>query len=102
MLSFVSLHLLSLSAGILAWVLGAWAVTSKKQRKAYGLSVASLSLCVIALLAQLMELGRLVLKEDLSAVMDTINAVNFAAIVLVVVTLVLNVAAVLRGRWERE
>lgn len=98
MLNYVSLHLLSLSTGIVAWVLGAWAVASKKQRKACGLSVASLSLCVIALLAQLIELGRLVLKDDLSAVIDTINAVNFAAIVLVVVTLVLNIVAVLRHR----
>ena len=98
MLSFISLHLVSLGTGIIAWVCGCWAVASKTSRKKHRFSVASLSMCSIALLAQLIELGRLVLKNDLSAVMDTINAVNFAAIVLVVVTVILNVVAVLRHR----
>ena len=98
MLSFLSLHLLSLMAGIAAWLFGCWAIASKKNRNTHIFSVASLSLCSIALLSQLIELGRLVLKNDLSAVMDTINAVNLAAIGLVVVSLVLNVIAVLKHR----
>ena len=98
MLSFVSLHLLSLVTGIAAWVFGYWAVASKTSRKTHVFSVASLSLCSIALVAQLIEIGRLVEKNDLSAVVDTINAVNIAAVVLVVVTLILNVVAVLRHR----
>ena len=98
MLSFISLHLFSLATGIAAWVLGAWAVASKTGRKSHVFSVASLSLCSIALVSQLIEIGRLVEKNDLSAVMDTINAVNIAAVALVVVTLILNVVAVLRHR----
>lgn len=98
MLSFLSLHLLSLTTGIAAWVFGCWAIASKKSRKTYGFSVASLSLCSIALVSQLIEIGRLVEKNDLSAVMDTIRAVNIAAIVLVAVTLVLNVAGVLKHK----
>jgi len=98
MLSFFSLHLLSLTTGIAAWVFGCWAIASKKNRNTHIFSVASLSLCSIALLSQLIELGRLVLKNDLSAVMDTINAVNLAAAVLVVVTLVLNGVAFIRKR----
>ena len=98
MLSYINLHLLSLGSGILAWVFGCWAIASKTARKSHVFSVASLSLCSIALLAQLIELGRLVLKNDLSAVMDTINAVNFAAIVLIVVTIALNGVAVIRSK----
>ena len=98
MLSFVSLHLLSLVTGIAAWVFGSWAVVSKTSRKTHVFSVASLSLCSIALVSQLIEIGRLVEKNDLSAVMDTIRAVNIAAVVLVVVTLVLNVVALVRHK----
>ena len=98
MLSFISLHLLSLATGIAAWVFGSWAVASKTGRKAYVFSVTSLSLCSIAVVSQLIEIGRLVEKNDLSAVMDTIRAVNIAAVVLVVVTLVLNAVAFIRKR----
>ena len=98
MLSFFSLHLLSLTTGIAAWVFGCWAIASKKNRNTHIFSVASLSLCSIALVSQLIEIGRLVEKNDLSAVMDTIRAVNIAAVVLTVITVVLNVMAFIRNK----
>lgn len=98
MLSFLSLHLLSLMAGIAAWLFGCWAIASKKNRNTHIFSVASLSLCSIALVSQLIEIGRLVEKNDLSAVMDTIRAVNISAVVLTVITVVLNVMAFIRNK----
>ena len=98
MLSYLSLHLLSLTTGIAAWVFGCWAIASKKNRNTHIFSVASLSLCCIALVSQLIEIGRLVEKNDLSAVMDTIRAVNIAAVVLTVITVVLNVMAFIRNK----
>ena len=98
MLSFLNLHLLSLTAGIAAWLFGCWAIASKKNRNTRIFSVASLSLCSIALVSQLIEIGRLVEKNDLSAVMDTIRAVNIAAVVLTVITVVLNVMAFIRNK----
>lgn len=53
-------------------------------------------MCSIALVLQVLEIGRLVDINDLSAVMDTIRAVGIAAVTLVVVTVVLNVIAVCR------
>ena len=98
MLSYISFHSLSLMTGITAWVLGTCAVVGKKERKMHGFSVGSLSMCSIALVLQLIEIGRLVEKNDLSAVMDTIRAVNIAAMVLVVVTMLLNVVALVKCR----
>lgn len=85
------LNLLSLATGIVAWVLGCWAIASKTSRKKHGLSVASFSMCSITLVSQVLEIGRLVDINDLSAVMDTIRAVGIATVALVVVTVVLNV-----------
>lgn len=92
------LNLLSLVTGIIAWVLGCWAIASKSNRKAHGLSVTSLSMCSIALVSQLMEIGRLVEINDLSAIMDTIRAVGIAAVVLVLGTIALNVIALCMRR----
>ena len=94
------LNLLSLATGIVAWVLGCWAIASKSSRKSHGLSVASFSMCSIALVSQLLEIDRLVDINDLSAVMDTIRAVGIAAVTLVVVNVVLNVIAVCRCKQD--
>ncbi len=96
MLSYLSLHSLSLMTGLTAWVFGTCAVTEKKETKIHGFSVGSLCMCSIALVLQLIEIGRLVEKNDLSAIMDTIGAVIIAAMVLVVVTMLLNVVALLK------
>ena len=91
-------NFISIIVGIAAWVLGCWAAASKASRTSYGLSVASFVSCVVALISQLLEIGRRVAISDFAAVEDTIRAVIIAAIVLTVVTVVLNVVAFVRNK----
>lgn len=93
-------HIISIITGVAAWVFGCLAVMSKMNRKTLGLSVASFSSCVLALVSQLLEIGRRVAISDFAAIEDTINAVIIAAVVLVVVTMVLNAIAFMKNREE--
>ena len=90
-------NLLSILLGLLAWGLPMVYLSRRKQK---GLCcIASLSACILSLYFQIRELTRLVNKPDLSAVLDTINAVYFCATVLVILTLILNlVAAIIKER----
>lgn len=68
-----------------------------KKYKMKNNSSISLSCCIMALLLQIFELKHLVDIENLSAVLDTVNARSVAAIVLVVATMMLNILASKRG-----
>lgn len=94
-------NMISLIAGITAWIFGFWALTSKDGRRVYSLSVFSFSTCVIALISQMYEIGRRVFLNDYAAIEDTIRAVIMAAVVLVVVTIALNVVACFKGREKK-
>lgn len=83
------LHLLSLALGFLSWGLGLAAVIRRSRVVSFG----SFTLCAGALVLQLLELRRLIRLGDWSALMDTINAVIFAAAVLMAVTTALNAIA---------
>lgn len=90
------LHLTSLGLGLLAWAL---AITALIRRRFGGLNLTSLTACGLALLLQLAEADHLANGlEDISALMDTINAVVTAGAVLLAVTAVLNLMALLRTR----
>ena len=91
-------NFISIIAGIAAWVLGCLPVASKASRASYGLSVASFIACVLALLSQFLEIGRRVALYDYTAIEDTIRGVIIAAVVLTVVTVVLNVVAFVRKK----
>ena len=95
-------NIISLSLGLLAWVLGGIAIL---RRRFAALSFGSLACCAVSLTVQLLEVEHRVELRDLSAIDDTIAAVAFAAKVLVVVTLVLNAlalaAAMLRRKAEK-
>ena len=91
-------NFISIIAGIAAWVFGCLAVASKTSRTVYGLSVASFSSCVIALLSQFLEIGRRAALYDYTAIEDTIRGVIIAAVVLTVVTVVLNMVAFVRKK----
>lgn len=90
-------HIISLIAGIIAWIFGCWALTSKGRRKAHSLSVFSFSACAISLVSQLLEIGRRVFISDFAAIEDTIRAVIIAAVVLVVITVALNAVAIMKA-----
>lgn len=89
------MHILSLLSGLISWGLACVAIG---KRGGYGLCFSSLTLSALPLLLQLYELKRLLLvKEDISAAMDTVDAVCFAGTVLLVVSVVLNAIALIRG-----
>ena len=81
----------SLSLGLVSWVLPITCLFIKKRREF--LTCGSLLCVVFSLYFQLREIMRLTNKGDWSAIEDTIHAVVFAATVLIVVTLVLNILA---------
>ena len=83
-------NLISLLLGLLSWGLGLGAVLRPGTR---WLSIGSLLSCGGALLVQLLEVHRRVELGDWTALMDTMDAVVLAAIVLLAVTALLNLAA---------
>ncbi len=92
----------SIIIGLVAWLFGYWAIRRTIIRKdikaSYTCSLISFAMCIISLLFQLLEVGNRVDMEDLSAIYDTINAVIFAAKVLITVNLGLNIVAWVRAR----
>ena len=90
----------SICLGLAAWMFGYWAIRRTILRKdikaSYTCSMISFGMCIFSLLFQLMEVGNRVDIEDLSAIYDTINAVIFAAKVLITGTLILNIVALVK------
>lgn len=92
-------NILSLTLGLAAWGLGIAAICKKGCPWCL---LFSLMACGASLAGQLLEIRRLVGINDWTALMDTLDAVVFAAGVLLMVTAVLNLAAVLRGQRHRK
>lgn len=88
-------NLLSLLLGLVSWGLGAAAVIRPGIRWTSAVSLLS---CCVSLLVQLAEVHRLTELGDWSALMDTMDAVLAAAILLVAVTAVLNLIALFRAK----
>lgn len=92
----------SIILGLAAWMFGYWAIRRTIIRKdikaSYVCLIVSFGMCIFSLLLQLMEVENRVDMEDLSAIYDTINAVIFAAKVLITVTFGLNIYAWFRAR----
>lgn len=94
------IHILSLLFGLVSWGLACAAIG---KRGGCVLCFGSITLCAVPLLLQLQELKRLLLvKDDISAAIDTVDAACFAGTVLVTVTLVLNAIALIRGWRNRK
>lgn len=89
------LNLLSLLLGLVSLGLGAAAIAKPGLR---WLSLASLASCGVALFSQLLEVNRRVGLKDWSALLDTMDAVITAAIILLTVTTVLNLTALSRTK----
>lgn len=86
-------NIASLILGIGAWIFAFLAIVSPKAVTSYRNTVLSFSSCVLALVFQLLEIHRRVSIGDYSAIEDTIEAIVTAAVVLSVVTVVLNMVA---------
>lgn len=83
----------SLLLGLFAWGLPLWGLRrTTPESRAAKLCCLSLACCALALLFQLFSLNRQVLAGDLTSLMDTTGAVCGAAVILCLVTAVLNVA----------
>ena len=81
----------SLALGLAAWGTAVAAIRAKRSGQL--LSVGSFACCCAALILQFLEIRIRVDHGDLSAVMDTIGATLTGAVVLTVVTVLLNLAA---------
>ena len=88
--------LASIILGLVAWSLPIAALVGKKGKTP--LCCGSLTACALSLLLQLREVMYRSGIGDFAAIEDTIRAVNFCAAVLVIVTLALNTAALLRNK----
>ena len=95
MRSIFMYNLLSLMLGLLSWGLGIAAIC-KKGRPGYGFG--SMALCGISLVLQLLEPSRRAQIPDFSAIQDTAPTAAHAAVLLLIVTVILNGIALLRGR----
>ena len=89
------LNLASILLGLAAIV---FAVHSVQVRGCLICCTATAALTGISVLCQLLELKKLAGIGDWAAIEDTIGARCFAAVVLIAVVLILNIAALLRGR----
>lgn len=93
----VILNIGSLALGLGAWIFAVFAIC-KKEPISHANAVCSFSFCVLSLLLQLFEVQNRVNIGDYAAIEDTIGAVNIAAVTLLFVTILLNIAAFLKAR----
>lgn len=95
-------NIASLVLGICAWIFAFLAIITSKAVTAHRNTALSFSSCVLALVFQLLEINRRVSIGDYSAIEDTIEAVVTETVVLSVVTVVLNVVALVKWRMRSK
>ena len=88
----IVLNLSSLTLGLTAWGFGLWALLRRR------MSLMSVVLCLLALLLQFAELTHRAAIGDVSAILDTVCGVTFAAATLSAGTVMLNTLAHFQGR----
>lgn len=89
------LNVVSLLLGLAAWALPLAALVLKRGN---AFAFTSFCSCIFSLLSVILSLAHVVEIRDWSALMDTIGAFVFAATVLVIGTLLLNLALVWKKR----
>ena len=90
------LNIISLILGIGAWFVATIAIANPAC--SYKNTVISFSLCTFSLISELFEISRRVNLGDYAAIEDTIRAVIITSIVLVVVTIILNIVALVKSK----
>ena len=88
----------SLILGVCAWLFAGLAITTQKAFTSHKNTIVSFFLSTIALVFQLFEINRRVLLGDYAAIEDTIRAVVIASVALVVITIILNVVALVKAK----
>lgn len=88
------MNLASFILGLVSWIIPAVAIA---RRKNVPLGPGMVC-CAVALLLQLMEVRNRVNLNDWAALMDTIGAVVFAALVMLGICLILHAVAFFRSR----
>lgn len=96
----IRLDLGSIVLGLAAWIFAALGIWWTKRSQ--GLGLMSYICCSVSLIFQFCGIERRTELSDFSAIEDTIEGIIFCAVVLVVVTALLNVAAILRNRNRRN
>lgn len=84
------LNLGSLLLGIIAWVVPFLAM-KYPLKKCINFIIFSFSACIASLCLQLFEINNSVQIEDWSAIMDTIGTLIWVAVILAVITIILNI-----------
>ena len=88
----------SIIFGLVAWSSAGIAIAKSKQ--AQTLSTVSFAACIVSLFLRLLEVFNRVNLGDYAAIEDTIYAVILAAILLIVVTIILNIVALLKCKKQ--
>lgn len=88
----VSLSLGSLLLGLIAWIVPFLAMKHPEKNVGKHIIV-SFSACVASLCLQLFEINHRVQIQDWSALMDTIGTLKWVAVILAVITIILNIMA---------
>src|SRR5690625_623605 len=86
------LNLGSLLLGITAWVVPFLAM-KHPPKQSFNFIIFSFSACIAALCLQLFEINNRVQIEDWSSLMDTIGTLIWVAVILAVITIILNIMA---------
>lgn len=88
------LNLGSLLLGLIAWIIPIFAAMRSAKygvKKCYNSIIVSFGACVASLCLQFFEINHRVKIEDWSAIMDTIGTLKWVAVILAVITIMLNI-----------
>ena len=88
----------SLILGACAWLLGGLAIGTPNAFSSHRNTLVSFGLCTVSLVFQLLEVNRRVIIGDYAAIDDTIRVVVIASVALVVITIILNVVALVKAK----
>ena len=88
----------SIAFGIISWILAIFAIKASKAINAYEKTTGSFFCCIVSLVFQLYEVHNRVCSGDYTAIGDTIQAVLFASVVLIFITVTLNIAALVSAK----
>ena len=90
----LNLNLWSIILGLLAWLIGIWAIGKYKPWK----PTIGYFLCSVALLIQLFVIKHEAFSGDYAAIEDTIRAIIFAGVLMMAVTVILNLVAYFKSK----
>lgn len=88
----------SLILGACAWLFGGLAIGTPNAFSSHRNTLVSFGLCTVSLVFQLLEVNRRVIIGDYAAIDDTIRVVVIASVALVVITIILNVVALVKAK----